>query len=109
LVRENPKLLESGSANGGALHLASKRGDIAAVEWLLAHGTSANGLWPHWDAKVTPLHLTAFGNHVDVARMLLAAGADPTIRDDKHQSDPIGWAEFFGHPELARILAAGRR
>lgn len=109
LVRENPTLLEPGGVNGGALHLASKRGDVESVRWLLAHGMSPNGLWPHWDADVTPLHLTAFGNHVDVAQVLLAAGADPTIRDSKHESDPIGWAEFFGHPELAHLLAAHRR
>jgi ankyrin repeat protein len=109
LLREHPKLLEASGVNGGALHLASKRGDVASVDWLLAHGMSANGLWPHWDADLTPLHLAVLGNHVEVARRLLSAGADLTIRDSKHDADAIGWAEFFGHPELTRLLEAHRR
>jgi ankyrin repeat protein len=108
LLREDPRLLDASAANGGVLHLAAKRGDLAAVEWLLAHGMSPNGLWSHWDADVTPLHLAAWGNHVDVARVLVAAGADPAIRDSKHNGDAPGWAEFFGHPDLARLLAAAR-
>jgi ankyrin repeat protein len=61
----------------------------------------------HWDAEVTPLHLTAFSDSVEAARLLLAAGADPTIRDGKHESDAVGWAEHFGRSELRRMLAAG--
>lgn len=82
---------------------------MASVDWLLAHGMSPNGLWPHWDADLTPLHLAVLGNHVEVARLLLSAGADPTIRDSKHDADAVGWAEFFGHPELTRLLEAHRR
>ena len=63
--------------------------------------------WLHWDASVTPLHLTAFGDRVESARLLLAAGADPRIRDSKHDSDAIGWAEHFGRVELRRVLEAG--
>lgn len=108
LVRENPRLLGPDRVNAGALHLAAKRGDVAAVRWLLEHGAAPNALWAHWDADVTPLHLTAFDGHVEVAKLLLAAGADPTIRDNKHDSDAIGWAEFFRQPELARVLSENR-
>ena len=102
LVRANPRLLD-----GGALHVLAKRGDARAVQWLLARGAGPNGRWMHWDAEVTPLHLTAFSGSVEVARLLLAAGADPTIRDGKHGSDAIGWAEHFGRGELRRLLEAG--
>lgn len=37
-------------------------------------------------------------------RLLLAAGADPTIRDSKHDGDAIGWAEYFRQPEIVQIL-----
>jgi hypothetical protein len=37
-------------------------------------------------------------------RLLLAAGANPTIRDSKHDSDAIGWAEFFRQPEIVQVL-----
>jgi hypothetical protein len=31
---------------------------------------------------------------VDVVRLLLDAGADPSIRDSKHHGDAKGWAEY---------------
>ncbi len=101
LLRENPRLIE---ADSGALHLMAKRKDVAAVKWLLDHGADPNGLWNHWDAAVTPLHLAVLGGHVEVARVLMDAGADPTIRDSKHDSDALGWAEFFQRTEIVRIL-----
>jgi len=108
LARENPGLLTSTTASGGILHLMSKRGDAAAVEWLLAHGAPPNAMWPHWDADVTPLHLAASQGHAAVVRLLLAAGADRTIEDTKHHSDPAGWADFFGQPAIVEILRSRR-
>jgi ankyrin repeat protein len=89
---------------GGVLHLSSKRNDVTAVRWLLAHGANPSALWPHWDADVTPLHLAASQGHVEVARALLAAGADPRIRDSKHDSDALGWAMFFEQPQIVELL-----
>ena len=54
---------------------------------------------------MTPLHLAVMQGHVDVVRLLLQAGADPSIRDSKHDSDAIGWAEFFKRREIVRILS----
>ena len=104
LARDNPELLDT----SGALHLMAKRGDAAAVKWLLDHGADPNARWAHWDADVTPLHMTAFSGSVQVARLLLAAGADPRIRDSKHDGDAIGWAEHFGRVELHRLLEGHR-
>jgi ankyrin repeat protein len=99
LVRDSPTLL-----GDGVLHLAAKRGDVAAARWLLEHGAAPNALWPHWDADVTPLHLTAFDGQLEVARLLLASGADATIHDSKHDGSAIDWAEFFKRPALAQLL-----
>jgi ankyrin repeat protein len=101
ITRDNPRLLDP---SGGALHLAAKRGDAEAVRWLLAKGAPPNGLWAHWDADVTPLHMAVLGDHPDIVRLLRDAGADPTIEDSKHHSGAIGWAEFFGRVELVRLL-----
>jgi len=101
LVTENPKIIEA-----GVLHLMAKRNDVAAVKWLLDHGADPNARWAHWDADVTPLHLAVMEDHPDVVRLLLAAGADTTIRDSKHDSDAVGWAEFFGRLEIVRMLRA---
>jgi ankyrin repeat protein len=76
------------------------------VKWLLDHGADPNAHWAHWDAEVTPLHLAVLGGHPAIVRLLLSAGADPRIRDSKHDSDAIGWADFFGRQEIVRMLKA---
>jgi ankyrin repeat protein len=104
LLQANPELIQSRGSQGGVLHLMAKRGDRAAASWLLDHGADPNALWSHWDADVAPLHLAVLGNHPELVRLLLARGADPTIKDSKHESDPLGWATFFGHDECVRVF-----
>ncbi|HEV8355654.1 MAG TPA: ankyrin repeat domain-containing protein [Gemmatimonadales bacterium] len=104
LLGENPRLASEGGADFGVLHLMAKRGDAAAVRWLLAHGVDPNARWSHWGALLTPLHLAALGGHPEVARLLLEGGADPRIRDSMHDGDALGWAEFFKRPEIVRLL-----
>ncbi len=103
LLRERPELLAPASRSG-VLHLLAKRNDTGAVRWLLAHGADPNALWSHWDAVLTPLHLAIFGGHTEMARLLLEAGADPTIRDSKHDGDASGWASFFRRKEIVEML-----
>ena len=106
ILRDNPSLIDAGGPAAGLLHLMAKRNDVAAVKWLLAHGADPNARWAHWDAEVTPLHLAAGYGHADVVRLLLDAGADVGIHDSKHDSDPIGWAEYFKQPEIVRLLTS---
>lgn len=101
LVGDNPALIRV----PGSLHLMAKRSDSESVQWLLDHGADPNALWAHWDADVTPLHLACFNCSAEVARILLAGGADPKIRDNKHDGDALGWAEHFGCIEIVRILS----
>jgi ankyrin repeat protein len=101
LVREDPQVL---NAQGGVLHMMAKRNHVDAIAWLLDRGADPNGRWAHWDSDVTPLHLAASQGHAEAVRTLLARGADPSIHDSKHDSDPIGWAEFFQQAETAEIL-----
>jgi ankyrin repeat protein len=82
----------------------AKRNGVAAVRWLLDHEADPNAFWPHWDAEVTPLHLAAAQGHAEVVRLLLDAGADPRLRDGKHDGDAAGWARHFGRPEIVRLL-----
>jgi ankyrin repeat protein len=105
LLGANPGLIQRGGASSGALHLMVKRNNLAAAKWLIDHGADPSGRWDHWDAVVTPLHLAVMHGHTQAVQLLVDAGADPTIRDSKHDSDPIGWAEFFGRKEIMRILA----
>ena len=103
LVSRKPELL-AGDAAGNPLHLLAERGDAAGVRWLLRHGADPNARWNHWGAIVTPLHVAALGGSTEVARALLDAGADRTIRDSEHDGDAAGWAEHFGRPEMMELL-----
>ena len=100
IAAASPKVID----HGGALHLLAGRGDATGVKWLLERGANPNRTWAHWDSEVTALHLAALTGAPDVARALLAAGADPDIRDSQHNSNVRGWAEFFKRPEIVRIL-----
>ena len=50
-------------------------------------------------------NLLALIGALDIARLLLAAGADPNIRDDKYQATALGWSEFFGRKDFAVLIA----
>jgi ankyrin repeat protein len=106
ILKENPGVVKSGGTGSGVLHLMAKRNDITAVKWLLDHGVDPSAQWNHWGAEVTPLHLAILGGHPEVVRVLLAAGADPTIRDTQHKANATEWAEFFRREEIIGILAA---
>ena len=105
LLEDDPGIVQPGGASFGVQHLMAKRGDAAAVAWLLGHGVDPSAVWPHWGCRLTPLHLAALGGHTGVARLLLAGGADPAIKDSEFDSDALGWAEFFKRTEIVELLA----
>jgi ankyrin repeat protein len=41
---------------------------------------------------------------MEIARLLLDAGADPNIRDDKYHATALGRAEFFGRKDFADLI-----
>lgn len=102
LAREDPRIANM----PGTLHLMAKRGDVEGARWLLDHGADPSARWAHWDSEVTPLHLAILADHRDVARLLLTRGADPTIHDTRHDSDALGWAQFFQNREIEKLILA---
>jgi ankyrin repeat protein len=40
----------------------------------------------------TPLHDAAWAGELELVRLLVELGADPTVRDPHHNSSPLGWA-----------------
>lgn len=76
-------------------------GPIESVVLLLRHGARVNG----WDASKEgdPLLMAVVMKHIEAARLLLAAGADPNARDDEGIS-PLRFCAQEGLLEMARLL-----
>jgi ankyrin repeat protein len=80
LLREAPAVVVAVSADGfTALHLAAFFGRIQAVGVLLRGGADPNARGREWMTG-TPLHSAAAARHTEIVRDLLAAGADPALR-----------------------------
>jgi hypothetical protein len=84
-----------------SLIAVAEAGDLDRVERVLERGASVRGR--DGDGR-TALTAAAFGNHVDVARVLIAAGADVNAKDDTVQSPYlIATSEVGDDPRLLEL------
>jgi ankyrin repeat protein len=104
MLKEDPSRIGADGSDTVMLHLAVARKDAETVRWLIQHGVAVNARCPLWDCNQTALHAAAGDETVDIAGMLLDAGADPNIRDDKYNSTVLGWAEYFENPVIAQLV-----
>ena len=104
LLAEEPGRLGPDGRDTIALHVLVARQKTAAVQWLIAHGVDVNARRRLWDCNSTALHVTAEHGLTALAEMLLDAGADPGIRDDKYDATVLGWAEYCDQPRIAELL-----
>ena len=81
------------------LHGAAHAGRTELVELLISKGADVNAAC---QTGMTPLHCAAAG-HERAVRVLLAAGADTGLKDNKGRS-PLDWAESSGHTEIVELL-----
>lgn len=91
----------------GAYLMACRTGQVAVIRWFLAHGMPVDLHPPgdEWGGIGCPgLHHAADNGHLDAVRVLLDAGADPTLIDDMHSGTAREWAEAGGHAEVVRLL-----
>jgi ankyrin repeat protein len=104
MLRDDPARIGPDGRDTIALHLAVSKRNLVTIHWLLAHGVDVNAKRFMWDCNHTALHMTAESGAIGIARLLLEAGADPNILDDKFNSTVLGWATFFGRADLAELL-----
>lgn len=103
--RELVGVLPAGVTLAGFAILA---GCSEAVEWLAAREPeSFRG--PVDRRGATALHLAAERGDVGLARLALAAGADPKARDAVWRATPLGWARRCAQSGVATLLEQGGR
>lgn len=114
ILERRPDLIDQRGTLSGhsglrtALHFGSHSADV--VRELLERGADPNIRDEGDDAH--PLHFVAERGDIEVARMLLAHGADAVGDGTMHLLDVLGWATVFGKGERALVdvlLAHGAR
>jgi ankyrin repeat protein len=103
---KNINVDERDSYGGTALHGAMfiKKADI--VKLLIDHGYDINAIGPR--NGYTPLHDAVWANYPEGAKLLLAAGADSTLKNHDGLT-PLELARKDGKKELVSILEQGRK
>jgi hypothetical protein len=96
------------AARPGLIVWAAARRGHDIVSQLLDLGFDVNakgrGDVPIEEPWQTALHEAANRNDAALAGVLLAAGADPNIRDARFDAPPLGWAQHAGSAELIELL-----
>lgn len=104
MLRDDPARIGPEGRDTIALHLAVSRKNVPAIRWLIEHGVDVDAKRVMWDCNHTALHMCVENGALDIARLLLDAGADPNIRDDKYAATALGWADFFGRADFAALI-----
>lgn len=97
-------LLDSGADPDEALAPASWRGDMDAVEFLLAHGASINSTGGLAGIRWTPLMHAIAHNHRNLVDFLLSKGADINATDSKVGESPLYLALATRNLTMAEML-----
>jgi len=87
------------------LHDAVKHGDIRRMKELLDGDRDLVNAVSETDPRLTyPLHVAAEFGQAEAARVLIAYGADPSLIDGENDASALGWAAFYGRPQIVDIL-----
>lgn len=92
-------------SNVTKLHDAVKRGDLDSIKALVEENRDLANSRSETDARGTyPLHVAAEFGQEGAARALLDYGADVSLLDSENDAIALGWAAFFGRPEVVAVL-----
>ncbi|KAI5639789.1 ankyrin repeats (3 copies) domain-containing protein [Phthorimaea operculella] len=100
-VDASPCVLDKKGAN--PLHLAAWKGDVDIVNMLLAHSNPRVDINQQTSDQETAVLIAARSGYVQVVEVLIAHGADVTIKNIKDES-ALDLAAFFGRLETVQLL-----
>jgi ankyrin repeat protein len=100
--------LDADPYRGTPLIWAASCNRMETAAWLIDHGATVDhkatfGGRTHGQG-VTALHMACQNGHLDMVKLLLDRGADPSIKDDLHGGDAAGHAHFFGQAGVRDYL-----
>jgi ankyrin repeat protein len=84
------------------MYYAAERGDLHCVLYHLSEGVDAD--YQHPEAMVSALVISCMQGHTEVARALLAHGADPNLPAELGQLTPLQAARQHGDVALQSLL-----
>ncbi len=87
------------------LHYASTNGHVGIMNLLLEHHAYLDAESPN---KTTPLMMAAFYGSSQAVKLLLEAGADPTLRNEQGLS-AVDFAQRGNRPDAAAMIAESIR
>lgn len=100
---------EARAARPSAMVWAAAQGRVEALPLLAGLGFDVNALGrgdiPSDQPWETALHHASMTGDVPSVRMLLARGADPSLRDRRFDGTPLDWARRFGQEATAALLS----
>jgi ankyrin repeat protein len=104
---EHQRLADDAVLARQALMAAVQAGNLTTVRQLIADGADVNEKSPvlaNGNDGQTPLLVACFLGHADIARALVAAGADPRINDYLLGATPVHKAAYAGRPDALLAL-----
>ena len=103
-LERDPARIRADGPDADLIVFAAEGGALEAVRWLIEHGADVDAAGVLWDVRTNALHQAAARGDREIVETLLDAGADPTLKDGTFKSTPIGWADYFGKPEIAELI-----
>ncbi|MFY9550903.1 MAG: ankyrin repeat domain-containing protein, partial [Thermoanaerobaculia bacterium] len=107
-----PKLLERLGPAGRVtlVHRAVEASRPEGVRLMVELGFELSGMTGHDGAgmnlAVTPMHNAAWMGDLEMIRLLVELGADPTVREPIYGATPLGWAEHNRQAHVVEYLAS---
>lgn len=93
---------QAGAVDDTLLHIAARKGDLEAIDVLIASGAQIN---IRGDLGNTPLHQAAMRGQVESVKKLLSLGADLSVKNEYDQT-ALDVAMIGGHQSVVEILKA---
>jgi ankyrin repeat protein len=85
------------------LHVAALYSQHQVAVILLDNSVQVNTI-SSGNMGITPLHLAAMKGDIEMIKLLLAQGADLTLKDSVHQGTPFDWAKNFEQEAAMNML-----